>query len=243
MILRMIIAYALLLSMSGFLHSNAHADSRVKMSRTTQTRSKTITRSRSNRRTTSRRKSRKRNRSRQGYRRRSSWFLGAPFIVTANPSPWYVASDTDQDFTRNRNFWIPRRSFELGLSGFHSFGRSSYDGYSIGLGGRSAHTGLFFESQLTSDGEVSVLRDLNTQIRLYFPLSPATELYPLIGAGVADPGSRFSAGHLDLGIGFQVHIARSLTVSARYSTRIIAENIGIESTSGQSLVASVLLNF
>ena len=244
MILRMIIAYALSISTNCLLDSDAYAESRVNRSRTTQSRSKTLTRSRSKSRTTTRRQSRKRNRYRQNYRRRGPLFLAAPTVIfTANPSPWYVISDTDQPSNHDEGIWIPRRSFELGLSGFHSFGGASYDGYSMGLGVRATHTGLFFESQLTSDGEVSVLRDLNTQVRLYFPLSQATELYPLIGAGVADPGSRFSAGHLDLGVGVQVHIARSLTLSARYSARVIAENIGIESTTGQSIIGSLLLNF
>ena len=87
------------------------------------------------------------------------------------------------------------------------------------------------------------LHDINAQLRVYLPLGPNAEIYPLIAIGEAGPLGSSSASHFDLGIGAQLNVNRHLAVGARYSARLIAEEVNGAPANGHNLTAQVALRF
>lgn len=117
-------------------------------------------------------------------------------------------------------------------------------GLQLALGSRLGPVAGVVEAQFAQEEKGSAeLQDLNAQLRVYLPLSPFVEMYPMVAVGHSTLGGDEGSSHLDLGIGAQLKLGDHLAVGGRYSARIISETEGGKPTNGHNLLASVSLKF
>lgn len=145
--------------------------------------------------------------------------------------------------TSSRSGFANRVLFEVGGSIFAPIQGELSSGLHLALGNRIGPIGGVVEAQLAQDQGGARLSDLNAQLRIYLPLGDNAELYPLIGIGEAETFSANSSSHLDLGIGAQLNVNRHLAVGARYSARLIAEEVNGAPANGHNLTAQVAVRF
>ena len=113
----------------------------------------------------------------------------------------------------------------------------------LAMGSRMGPIAGLIETQF-SQGELGAeLNDLNAQLRIYLPLGNNAEIFPLIAIGQSDLLSDRSASHMDLGIGAQVNLNEHFAVGARYSARIIADEVEGVPSNGHNLTAQASIRF
>jgi hypothetical protein len=133
--------------------------------------------------------------------------------------------------------------FEVGGSVFAPLQGEVSSGLHLALGSRLGPIGGVIETQFAQDQAGARLSDLNAQLRIYLPLGDNAELFPLIAVGESNIFSQRSSSHIDLGIGAQLNVTRHFAVGARYSARLIADEIDGDPTNGHNLTAQVAVRF
>jgi hypothetical protein len=116
-------------------------------------------------------------------------------------------------------------------------------GLQLAVGSRLGQVAGVIEAQFADKEMGAELQDVNAQLRVYLPVSPFVEMYPLVAVGESNNGVAESSSHLDLGIGAQVKLGDHLAIGGRYSARVISETSEGSPTNGHNLLAHVSLTF
>jgi len=98
------------------------------------------------------------------------------------------------------------------------------------------------EAQFSQGQLGAELKDLNAQLRIYLPISPNVELFPMAAIGHSYDGDE-GRSHLDLGIGAQLNLTDHFAIGGRYSARMIAEENDGLPTNGHNLLAQASIRF
>ena len=136
-----------------------------------------------------------------------------------------------------------RTIFEVGGSTFSPLKGEAVSGLHLAIGSRIGPVAGVLETQFAQGEQSAELNDINAQLRIYLPLGHNAELYPMVAFGQSNLLSEQGTSHLDLGLGAQFNLTSNFAVGARYSARIIAEEIGGVPSNGHNLTAQVALQF
>ncbi len=116
-------------------------------------------------------------------------------------------------------------------------------GMHLAIGSRLGPVAGVLEAQFAQGEFGAELHDLNAQLRVYLPISPNVELFPLVAIGQSRVTAEEGASHLDLGIGAQLNLTDNFALGGRYSARMIAEDAQGVPTNGHNLLAQVSITF
>ena len=116
-------------------------------------------------------------------------------------------------------------------------------GLQLAVGSRLGPIAGVLEAQFADQENGAELQDLNAQLRVYLPVSPFVEIFPMAAVGQSSLSADESASHLDLGIGAQLKLGNHIAVGGRYSARMISETSNEQPTNGHNLLAHVSLTF
>lgn len=174
--------------------------------------------------------------SRRGARRSYSSYGRSRRAVVRHHSTRRGVTSSSAGFTN-------RVLFEVGGSVFAPLQGEVSSGLHLALGSRIGPIGGVVEAQLAQDPAGARLSDLNAQLRIYLPLGDNAEVFPLIAIGESELLSSRSSSHLDLGIGAQLNVNQHLAVGARYSARLIAEEVNGVPANGHTLTGQVAVRF
>ena len=162
-----------------------------------------------------------------------------------------------QTTVRHRPYYSQRHSsVSSGVAGFFNStilelggqiftplqGKVSSGAY-LAIGSRLGPIAGVAEAQFVQNHHGAELRDLNAQLRIYLPLSPNAEIFPLIALGQSDLTLNSSASHIDLGIGTQLNLNQYFAIGGRYQARVIAEEVNGLPTNGHNFLAHLSIRF
>ena len=116
-------------------------------------------------------------------------------------------------------------------------------GLQLAIGSRLGPVAGVLEAQFAEQETGAELQDVNAQLRVYLPVNPLVEMFPLVAIGQSNLGNDEGVSHLDLGIGAQLKLGEHLAIGGRYSARMISETSEGQPTNGHNLLAHVSLRF
>ena len=108
--------------------------------------------------------------------------------------------------------------------------------------------GLVGELKFDQEDVNSSLSDAKVQLRVYVPVTSKLEVFPTVGFGVAQVGSKLTdevagVGHFDLGLGAQFNVTDHLGFGLRYSARVVSQEVRDVPSNGHDLIANFSLRF
>ena len=150
---------------------------------------------------------------------------------------------TRSGVTSSRAGFMHRTLFEVGGSTFAPLKGEVVSGLHLAIGSRLGPVAGVLETQFAQGEHGAELNDINAQLRIYLPLGHNAELYPMVAFGQSHLLSDQGTSHMDLGLGAQFNLTPNFALGARYSARVIAEQIGDVPSNGHNLTAQVALQF